>query len=78
MTSSKDLAAVVAAGGTWVIADGMCRFCLAGVENSSMAAVWNAWVKRDEAEDADVAQNVVNVIAQVRYSSGAASGFLSR
>ena len=44
----------------------MRRFRLAGVENSSMAAVWTAWVERNEAEDADVAQNVVNVIAQVQ------------
>ena len=49
-----------------MFAHGMCRFRLAGVENSSMASIWNAWVKHGQAVDADVAHNVVNVIAQVQ------------
>ena len=45
----------------------MWSFRFAGVETSSMATIWNAWVKHGQAQDADVAQNVVNVIAQVQY-----------
>ena len=50
-----------------MFAHGMCRLSLAGVETSSMATIWNAWAKHRQAQDADVAQNLVDVIAQVQY-----------
>ena len=32
-----------------------------------MATIWIAWAKHRQAQDADVAQNLVDVIAQVQY-----------
>ena len=46
----------------------VCRFRLAGVENSSMATIWNAYRMGSTAGDPAIAQNVVCVIAQVRMS----------